>query len=93
MTLRKSFEEINADIVFFSAKALGEDGLISDCTQEEVFVRDSMLKNANKKVGLFVSDKIGKTSSFKQCRLNEIDILVSDDIDAIKNFSTMCEVM
>lgn len=45
----KSFEEVFADIAFFSSKALGSDGIISDCTQEEVFVRNSMLKNSTKR--------------------------------------------
>lgn len=88
-----SFEEINADIGFFSAKALGLDGVISDCTQEEVFVRKSLLRNSDKKVALFDKYKIGKTSSFKQCSLRDIDILISDETDAISRFKEMCEIM
>ena len=88
----KSFEEVFADVAFFSAKALGTDGTVSDCTQEEVFVRNSMLKNSRKKVALFSSEKIGKTSSFKQCHLHDIDLLVCDS-DKAALFSKMCAVL
>ncbi len=89
----RSFEEINADIAFFSAKAIGLDGVISDCTQEEVFVRSAMLKNACKRVGLFAKNKVGKTSSFKQCRLSDIDLLICDEVSVIERFSDMCEIL
>ncbi len=43
------FENIYADIAFFSSKSLSDDGIISDCTRKEVILRSSMLKNATKK--------------------------------------------
>lgn len=88
----KTFEEINADIAFFSTKALSYDGMITDCTQEEVFVRRSMLKNSTKKVFLVTAEKIGNTSSFKQCALSDIDILVSDR-DLSEQFGKFCKVL
>lgn len=87
----KTFEEINADIAFFSSKSLSFDGIISDCTQEEVFVRRSMLKNAAKKVLLMNYEKIGTTSSFKQCNLSDIEILVCDR-DVTEQFGKFCKV-
>ena len=72
------FEHIYADIVFFSCKSLSDDGIISDCTREEVLVRNSMLKNAAKKVFLCDSEKIGTRSVYEQCRLKDIDEMISE---------------
>lgn len=84
---QKSFEEIYADIVFFSVKSLSDDGVISDCSQEEVFVRNSMLNSASKKVFLCDAAKIGTRSSYKQCTLNNVDYLITDyeDTDKFKS--------
>ncbi len=78
---QKSFEGIYADLAFFSAKALSEDGIISDCTQEETFVRNAMLKNASKKVFLCDSTKLGTHSAYIQCDLSKIDCVISDNAD------------
>ena len=72
------FENIRADLVFFSAKSLAHDGTISDCAREEVVVRTAMLKNAAKKVFLCDSEKFGTRSAYKQCNLSDIDCLVSE---------------
>ena len=73
------FENIHADLVFFSAKSLSPDGTVSDCVREEVLVRNAMLKNASKKVFLCDSEKFGTQSAYKQCTLSEIDYLISED--------------
>ena len=73
------FENIHADLVFFSTKSLSEDGMISDCVREEVLVRAAMLKNAEKKVFLCDTEKIGTQSAYKQCTLCDIDYLVSEN--------------
>lgn len=72
------FENTYADLVFFSTKSLSDDGIISDCTREEVAVRNAMLKNAAKKVFLCDSDKFGTRSAYKQCTLEDVDIMVSE---------------
>ena len=82
------FENTYADIVFFSTKSLSDDGKISDCTRQEVLIRNVMLKNAKKKVFLCDSEKIGTHSAFKQTTLDNIDCLVSDS-DKAKNFSAL----
>ncbi|MBR2466916.1 MAG: DeoR/GlpR transcriptional regulator [Clostridia bacterium] len=74
----RSFSEIFADFAFFSTKALSEDGVISDCTSEEVFLRNCMLKNAKTKVFLCDSTKFRTRSSFKQCELSDVDVIISD---------------
>ena len=78
------FEHVYADILFFSTKSLSDDGVISDCTREEVLVRNSMLKNAARKVFLCDSEKFGTHSAYKQCSLSDVDILVSESQAAYK---------
>ena len=73
-----TFENIYADFCFFSAKSLSSDGVVSDCTEEEVFVRKSMLQNAQRRVFLCNYSKIGTHSNFKQCSLNDVDYLICE---------------
>lgn len=82
---QRTFREIYADIVFFSSKSLSDDGIISDCTQEETFIRNAMFENAAKKVFLCNSSKLDTHSAYKQCTLSDIDILVTEN-DAGKIF-------
>ena len=79
---QKAFEGVYADLAFFSAKALSADGIISDCTQEETFVRNAMLKNATKRVFLCDSTKMNTHSAYVQCTLADIDVLISDSEQA-----------
>lgn len=76
---QKAFEEVFADVMFFSAHSVSPSGVISDCTQEEIFVRNAMMKNAAKKVFLCDSSKAGTTSSFVQCTLAEVDTVVCEN--------------
>lgn len=72
------FENIRAHKVFFSTKSLSEDGIISDCTREEVLIRNTMLRNAEQKIFLCDSEKIGTNSPYKQTTLDYIDFLISE---------------
>lgn len=74
----QTFENIFADTLFFSAKSLSDDGVISDCTLEETAVRNCMIKNAKKKVFLCDYEKIGTYSPYRQCGLDDIDCLVCE---------------
>ena len=76
---QRTFENIYADIVFFSVRAVSEAGLVTDCSREEVIVRDAMLKNAAQKVLLCDSSKFNGRAPFKQCKLEDVDILISED--------------
>ncbi len=79
------FENTYADFAFFSTKSLSDDGIISDCTREEVLVRGAMLHHANKRVFLCDSEKFGSRSPYTQCSLSDIDYLVSEN-DSAKIF-------
>lgn len=72
------FEQIHADILFFSAKSLSEDCIVYDCDREEVCIRNTMLANAEKKVFLCDSEKINRFSGYRQCSLQEVDYLITE---------------
>lgn len=76
---QKTFENIFADIMFFSVKALCDDGTVTDCSREEILVRNAMLKNSDKKVLLCDSSKFGIRAPFKQCHLDEVNFLISEE--------------
>ena len=75
---RQTFENIYADFVFFSVKAISDDGAVTDCAGEEVAVRNAMLRNGAKKILLCDSSKFGCKAAFKQCRLEDVDALISE---------------
>ena len=68
----------HADIAFFSAQSVTEDGEIYDCFEEENVIRKAMIKHASKKVFLCDSTKFGKTSLFHLCSLNDVDHIISN---------------
>ena len=61
-----------------SPQAIDCDGILFDCYREEVAVTQQMLDCAALKVCLCDSSKIGKSSTFKQCSLSDLDIVVCD---------------
>ena len=75
---QKTFENIYADIVFFSVKGVTQDGHVTDCSREEIVVRNAMLKNADRKVLLCDSSKFGIRAPYKQCELEEVDCMITD---------------
>ena len=74
----RALSEISADIVFFSSQSLSKDGIISDSTEEENYVRSLMLSRAETKVFLCDSSKFSKTSTYKLCTLEVVDEIVFD---------------
>lgn len=87
---QRTFENIYADIAFFSVKAVSEDGIVTDCSREEVVVRDRMLKNAARRVLLCDSSKFANKAHFVQCRLEDVDCLVSEG-DCAQRFTQFRE--
>lgn len=72
------FSNTFADFAFFSCKALSCDGIITDCSREEVALRATMLNNAVKKVFLCDQTKFNSRSTFIQCSLDNVDYLITD---------------
>lgn len=84
---QRSFTGIYAQYAFFSSNALSEDGVITDCTREEVAVRETILQNAQKKIFLCDSSKFGTVSVYRQCDLTQVDVLISED-DRARQFAS-----
>ena len=68
----------HADVAFFSAQSVSEQGEIYDCFEEENVIRKAMIRHASKKVFLCDSTKFGKTSPYYLCSLNDVDYIVSN---------------
>ena len=68
----------HADIAFFSAQALDNDGEIYDCFENEIFLRRAMIKNAKTKVFLCDNTKVGKTSPYHLCSIKDVDYVASN---------------
>ena len=79
---QKTFDNIFADFAFFSVKGISDDAVVTDCSTEEIAVRNIMLKNANKTALLCDSTKFGVRAPFKQCHLMDVDYLISEESTA-----------
>lgn len=74
----KAVSEIYTDILFFSSHALDKNGIISDPTEEENYLRHLMLANTKKSVFLCDSEKFNRKSLYTLASINDIDIAVFD---------------
>ena len=80
----KALSDISVDIMFFSSQSLSIDGMISDSTEEENYVRSVMLERANKTVFLCDSTKFNTKSLYTLTSLDYIDYVVFDkDFDEL----------
>lgn len=69
---------MNADLFFFSARGLSEDGKITDSSHSEGHLKQTMLSNAKKSCFLCSSEKIGSTYSFTIAKSCDMDYVFSD---------------
>lgn len=69
---------VNADLMFFSSQAISETGEISDASEEETSLRQTMLSKAKKKIFLCDSSKIGLKYTFTVCNKDQIDEIICD---------------
>lgn len=74
----KCFEDMRADIAFFSTQALDGEGNIFDCYAEEIPARRAMVKNAEKCVYLCDGSKRGTVSTYRVLSLSSVDVAVGD---------------
>ncbi len=82
----QSLENFYANICFFSAQGIDEDGVISDQSEAESSLRRLMIKNAKKQYFVFDSSKFGKRFGFKLAAANEISGVVTDLDDNAYSF-------
>jgi len=74
----KFISNINADIYFFSARGITEDGIITDSSIEESAVKKAMMKNSAKSYFLCDSSKIGKKYMYNVADAKEIDGVITE---------------
>ncbi len=71
-----------ANICFFSAQGIDEQGVISDQSEAEASLRRLMIKNSQKQIFLFDSSKYKKRFTFKICSVEDISDIITDLNDA-----------
>lgn len=76
--------KIHADLFFFSAASLADNGDISDCNEETGTVRRMMLTRAKRKIFLCDSGKFFGRSAHLICNLKDVDAVYSDVSDDLK---------
>ena len=67
-----------ANICFFSAQGIDENGVISDQSEVESSLRRLMLKNSEKQYFLFDGSKYNKRFAFTICTAQEISDIITD---------------
>lgn len=75
---RQRIAEFRPDILFFSARSISLDDGITDVNEEDVFMKQQMLKSCRKVVFLCDHSKFNQTSYRVICDYEEIDCLVTD---------------
>ena len=86
----RALSDISVDIMFFSSQSIDKDGVISDSTEEENFVRRIMLERASKTVFLCDGTKFNMKSLYTLCSLDCIDYAVFDkDFEGLATQATL----
>ena len=69
---------IKPDVLFFSSHSIDNDGIITDPTEEENYLRSLMLDNAKQSVFLCDSEKFNRKSVYTLTSIDDIDVAVFD---------------
>ena len=73
-----TIENFHANVAFFSAQSMDDNGNIYDSFENEIFIRRAMMQNASINVFLCDDTKIGKNSPFYLCSVKNVDYIVSN---------------
>ena len=74
----QSLSGIYANICFFSAQGIDQNGIISDQSEAESSLRRLMIKNSQKQYFIFDSSKYNKRFAFKICSTSDINGIMTD---------------
>lgn len=77
----KSLADLHANICFFSAQGIDENGCISDQSEAETALRRLLIQNSGKQYFLFDGSKYGKRFAFKICSASDITGVITDRTD------------
>ncbi len=83
--------KIHPDILFFSSHSLDVNGIISDPTEEENYLRQLMLSNAKQSVFLCDSEKFNRRALYTLTSIDNIDTAVFDL--AWEELNTKCKII
>ena len=75
---QEALRNFQADWLFFSSKGISEDGIISDDSEMETYIRRIMLQVAKKKVYLYDHSKFGKKYIYQLCQKEDVDMIISN---------------
>ena len=75
----RAVEALSPDILFFSSHSLDREGVISDPSEEENYLRSLMIRSAKKTVFLCDRAKYGRRAMHKLASLDDIDVAVFDE--------------
>lgn len=76
---RQRIAEFRTDLLFFSARSISLTYGIADVNEEDVYLKQQMLKGTNKAVFLCDSSKFEKESYRRVCDITDIDYLVTNE--------------
>lgn len=74
----KYLSSVYADFAFFSTPCINRYGRISDHSEQETFIRQIMIANAEKSAFLFDHTKYDRNGPYTVCGIGDIDYLISD---------------
>ena len=77
-TARQRISEFRTDLLFFSARSISLENHITDVNEEDIYLKQQMIKGARKSVFLCDHSKFDKTSYRLVCEVADIDYLVTD---------------
>lgn len=87
----KIISEIQSDILFFSSHSMDRNGIISDPTEDENYLRSLMLRNTKQSVFLCDSEKLNRKSLYTLTSLDNIDIAIFDT--ELSDLKTKCTII
>ena len=74
----KYISGLKPDVLFFSSQSLDAQGVISDSTEEENYIRSLMIASAEKTVFLCDAQKFNQRSLYTLTTLDKIDVAIFD---------------
>lgn len=78
MHTENMINSFHADICFFSVQSVTKEGYLYDCFENEIPVRQKMMKNSKRSAFLCDSSKINHYSAHKLCNISETDYVICD---------------
>ena len=69
---------VRADIMFFSTPCIDTNGIISDRSEMETYLRRTLLDNSCQSVYLFDATKLGKSAPYLVADVRNVNVIISD---------------